>query len=234
MANKEAEIKQAELDYAAAKKEEEKQYASMKKRIQYMYEKGDTEYLDIFLQVKNMSDLLNKAEYVEGIYTYDRNMLITYQETKQKVADYKSDLEEDKAEMEVMELEYKEQQSALETLISTKKKEVSNFDSQLAQAKQDAAVFAQTVAKKNEEIRKAKEEEARKKAAEEARKKKRRKRPERKLRQTPAQNPSPPMPTTSTPVRLLPKAAEDQRRAVRLRITDFSLWGTPMYLEVPA
>ncbi len=171
MANKEAEIKQAELDYAAAKKEEEKQYASMKKRIQYMYEKGDTEYLDIFLQVKNMSDLLNKAEYVEGIYTYDRNMLITYQETKQKVADYKSDLEEDKAEMEVMELEYKEQQSALETLISTKKKEVSNFDSQLAQAKQDAAVFAQTVAKKNEEIRKAKEEEARKKAAEEARKK---------------------------------------------------------------
>ena len=118
-----------------------------------------------------MSDLLNKAEYVEGIYTYDRNMLITFQETKQKVADYKSDLEEDKAEMEVMELEYKEPQAALETLISTKKKEVSNFDSQLAQAKQDAAVYAQTVAKKNEEIRKAKEEEARKKAAEEARKK---------------------------------------------------------------
>lgn len=122
MASKEAEIKQAELDYAEAKKDEEKQYVSMKKRIQYMYEKGDTEYLDIFLQVKNMSDLLNKAEYVEGIYTYDRDMLITFQETKQKVADYKSDLEEDKAEMEVMELEYKEQQSALETLISTKKK----------------------------------------------------------------------------------------------------------------
>ncbi len=171
MSNKEAEINQAELDYAEAKKDEEKQYASMKKRIQYMYEKGDTEYLDIFLQVKNMSDLLNKAEYVEGIYTYDRNMLINFQETKQKVADYKSDLEEDKAEMEVMELEYKDQQSQLETLISTKKKEVSNFDSQLAQAKQDATVYAQTVAKKNEEIRKTKEEEARRKAAEEARKK---------------------------------------------------------------
>lgn len=171
MANKEVEIKKAESDYEAAKKEEEKQYAAMKKRIQYMYEKGDTEYLDIFLQVKNMSDLLNKAEYVEGIYTYDRNMLITFQETKQKVADYKSDLEEDKAEMEVMELEYKDQQTQLENLIATKKKEVSNFDSQLAKAKQDATVYAQTVAKKNEEIRKAKEEEARKKAAEEARKK---------------------------------------------------------------
>lgn len=171
MANKEEEIKQAESDYEAAKKEEEKQYAAMKKRIQYMYEKGDTEYLDIFLQVKSMSDLLNKAEYVESIYTYDRKMLVTYQETKQKVADYKSDLEEDKAEMEVMELELKGQEAQLETLISTKKKEVSNFDSQLAQAKKDAAVYTQEVAKKNEEIRKAKEEEARKKAAEEARRK---------------------------------------------------------------
>ena len=168
---KEKEIKQAEVDYQAAKEEEDKQYAAMKKRIQYMYEKGDTEYLDIFLQVKSMSDLLNKAEYVEGIYTYDRDMLVTFQETKEKVADYKSDLEEDKAEMEGMKLEYQEQQGQLENLIATKKKEVTNFDSQLAQAKKDAAVYAQTVAKKNEEIRKAKEEEARKKAEEEAKKK---------------------------------------------------------------
>jgi cell wall-associated NlpC family hydrolase len=170
MANKEKEIKQAESDYQEAKKEEEKQYIAMKKRIQYMYEKGDTQYLDIFLQVKDMSDLLNKAEYVEDIYTYDRKMLVKFQETKQQVADYKDDLEEDKNEMEVMELEYKDQKKQLETLIATKKKEVSNFDSQLATAKKDADLYAQTVAKKNEEIRKAKEEEARK-IAEQARKK---------------------------------------------------------------
>lgn len=168
---KEKEIKQAEVDYQAAKEEEDKQYAAMKKRIQYMYEKGDTEYLDIFLQVKSMSDLLNKAEYVEGIYTYDRNMLVTFQETKQKVADNKSDLEEDKAEMEGMKLEYQDQKNQLENLIATKKKEVSNFDGQLAQAKKDATAYAQTIAKKNEEIRKAKEEEAKKKAAEDAKRK---------------------------------------------------------------
>lgn len=172
MANKEVEIKKAESEYEKAKKEEEKQYAAMKKRIQYMYEKGDTEYLEIFLQVKSMSDLLNKAEYVESIYTYDRKMLVTYKETKQKVADNKASLEEDKAEMEVMKLEYEEQETQLENLITTKKKEVSNFDSQLARAKEDAAVYAQTVAKKNEEIRKSKEEEARRKAAEEAARKK--------------------------------------------------------------
>lgn len=171
MANKESEIDQAEIDLKAAEQEEEKQYQAMKKRIQYMYEKGDTEYLDIFLQVESMADLLNKAEYVESIYTYDRKMLLTYQETKQQVADFKSQLEEDKAEMEVMELEYKEQQASLETMISKKKKEVSNFDSQLAQAKSDANAYAATVAKKNEEIRKAKAEEERKRKEEEARRK---------------------------------------------------------------
>ncbi|MCD7997276.1 MAG: NlpC/P60 family protein [Clostridiales bacterium] len=160
IADKEADIKQAEIDYDAAKKEEEKQYAAMKKRIQYMYEKGDTEYLDIFLQVKSMSDLLNKAEYVESIYSYDRKMLDTYQETKQQVADYKAQLENDKAEMEVMELELQGQRSQLETTIANKKKEVSNFDAQLAQAKKDAADYAKTVEKKNQEIQKAKEEEA--------------------------------------------------------------------------
>ena len=170
MADKEDQIKQAQEDYEKAKKEEEKQYRAMKKRIQYMYEKGDTEYLDIFLQVKSMSDLLNKAEYVDGIYTYDRKMLVKFHDTKQKVVDYKEDLLEDKAEMEVMELEYKDQKKQLESLIASKKKEVSDFDKQLATAKSDAAAYAKTIAKKNDEIRKAKEEEARKKAAERARK----------------------------------------------------------------
>lgn len=171
MAAKEADIKKAEKDYDKAKAEEADQYASMKKRIQYMYEKGDTEYLDIFLHVKNMSDLLNKAEYVENIYSYDRKMLDKYRDTKNQVSDYKDQLEEDKNEMQVMELELTGQKTQLESTIATKKKEVSNFDSQMAQAQKDAAIYTQTVEKKNEEIRKANAEAARKKAEADAQRK---------------------------------------------------------------
>lgn len=165
MAKKEEEIAQAEIDYAAAKKKEEQQYAAMKKRIQYMYEKGETEYLDVLLQVKSMSDLLNKAEYVDAIYSYDRKMLDEYEETKQQVADYKTQLAEDKVEMEVMERELTDQKKRLETTIANKRKEVSDFDSQLAQAKKDAAAFAKTVEQKNKQIQKAKEEEAKRQEA---------------------------------------------------------------------
>lgn len=170
MSKKEAEITQAEIDYDIAKKTEARQYEAMKKRIQYMYEQGDTEYLDVLFQVKSMADLLNKTEYMSDIYAYDRKQLETYRESKQQVADTKAQLEDDKAEMEVMELEYKSQQTQLETTIEKKKKEVSDFDTQFAQAKKDAVAYAKTIEKKNAQIKKA-QEEAAKKAAEEARKK---------------------------------------------------------------
>lgn len=170
MDHKKAEIAQAEVDLEAAKKTEDHQYKAMKKRIQYMYEQGDTEYLDVLFQVKSMADLLNKTEYMTDIYEYDRKQLEKFRESKQQVADTKAQLEEDQAEMEVMELEYKSQQTQLETTISQKKKEVSDFDTQFAQAKKDAEAYAKTVEKKNAQIKKA-QEEAAKKAAEEARKK---------------------------------------------------------------
>lgn len=171
MANKELEIAQAEEDYAAAVLQESVQYSAMKKRIQYMYEQGDTEYLDVLFQVKSMADLLNKTEYMTEIYSYDRRQLDSYREAKQQVEDTKAQLSDEKAEMEVMELEYKEQQGQLESTISKKKKEVSDFDAQYAQAKKDAAAYAKTVEQKNAQIRKAQEEAARKAAEEAARKK---------------------------------------------------------------
>lgn len=166
MKNKEKEIEQAEIEYEAAKEKEAKQYASMKKRIQYMYERGDTQYLDVILQVKSMADLLNKAEYVEDIYNYDRKMLEAFKETKLAVVDLKNQLEDDRSEMKIMEAEYKSQKEQLESTISTKRKEISDFDGQLAKAKKDAEEYSKTITKKNQEIQKAKEEETRKREAE--------------------------------------------------------------------
>lgn len=168
MANKEAQIKQAETDYAAAKKQEESQYQSMKKRIKYIYEKGDTDYLDVLLQAESMADFLNKSEYVQELYKYDKRMLDVYAQTKQQVHELKLDLEEEKEEMEVIQEQLKEEQGNLETLIVKKRKEVSNFDAQLAQAKKDADAYTKSIAEKTAQIKK--EQAAAKKAAEEARK----------------------------------------------------------------
>jgi len=165
---KEDQIKEAEKEYDAAKKREEEQYQDMKKRIKYMYEKGETEYLDILFKVESMADLLNKSEYIADIYEYDRKMLEEYKQTKLQVEEYKTQLENDKAEMEGMQIEFAAQKENLELTIQNKRREVSNFDETYAKAKRKAEVFARTVAEKNAQIRQA-EEEARRKAEEEAR-----------------------------------------------------------------
>jgi peptidoglycan hydrolase CwlO-like protein len=177
MANKEAEIVQAQADYDAAKAKEEEQYQAMKKRIQYLYEKGDTMYIQAFLEAESISDMLNKAEYVNEIYEYDRNLLTEYKATKEEVANLQLQLEQEKDEMVALEADYKEQQGNLEVAISNMKEQAADFESELSKAKEQAKSYQETIAAQAAQIKKLaaeeqKKAEAAKKAAEEEAKKK--------------------------------------------------------------
>lgn len=176
--HKKEEIDKAQKEYDIAKQVEQKQYEDMKKRMKYMYEAGKTQYLDILMKAKSLTDFLNRSEYAKELHTYDRNMLTDYQETKQQVLDLKTQLEEEYAEMEVMEEEYLAEKANLEKMIAVKRREVSNFEAQLAEAQKAADTYAKEVKEQTEKLRKIQEEErrkaeeaARKKAEEEAKKK---------------------------------------------------------------
>ena len=96
------EITQAEEDLAAAQEKEEEQYEAMKLRIKFMYEEGDTSVLETLVSAKDFSDLVNKAEYVQNVHSYDRKMLEEYVATKQQVQDLKSTLETEMDNLENM------------------------------------------------------------------------------------------------------------------------------------
>ena len=95
-----AEIEVAEADYEKAKAKEEKQYEEMKIRVRYMYEQGDALYMQLFLESGGFSDMLNKADYIEKLYEYDRTKLEEYEATKLAVAELQARLEEDKRTLE--------------------------------------------------------------------------------------------------------------------------------------
>ena len=78
LTKKQDEIKKAQDDLVQAQIQENDQYEAMKLRIKYMYENGNTSLIEILLSAKSMGDLLNKAEYVQTISEYDRNMLEKY------------------------------------------------------------------------------------------------------------------------------------------------------------
>lgn len=165
LTNKNTQLEQVTAELSEAEETEKEQYASMKKRIQFMYERGDTAMIDALLGSADMSDFLNRVEYVSDIYEYDRNLLTQYQITVQQVADLKTTVETEKAELEDMQEEYALQQSSLESVLAQKRSQMGNYDNQLASAQAAADKYKSTIDAQNRII---KEEERRQREAEEA------------------------------------------------------------------
>ena len=166
------EIKQDEINIAQEELErlqklEEEQYEAMKLRIQYMYEKGSTDYISMFLEAKSVTELLNRVDFANDVSDYDDVKLKEYQETKDMVAETKAVLEEEQAELEEVQeapLVYK---AELDKKISAAKSKKSNFESELAKAQKQAEAYKNTIKEQTALIKKLEAEEARK-AAEEA------------------------------------------------------------------
>lgn len=175
---KEEQIVVTTADYEAAKVTEEEQYEAMKLRVKFMYEKGDTTYLQLLLESNGFSDMINKVEYIEKLYEYDRTLLNEYMDARIAVEELKQQLEEEMAELEAQQHELEEEKESLEVILTEKQKTYDNYEVQLAKAKQEAAVYKANIKKQNDEIKKleaaaaAKQSEidAAKKAEEEARK----------------------------------------------------------------
>lgn len=168
---KEADIAETQVAYDAAVADKEEQYESMKIRIRFMYEQGDTSYLQIFLDTQNMGDIVNKAHYVEQLYEYDRNLLAQYEATVQQVADLQDTLEEEKSELETSKAELKDEQQYVQEVLTQKQQEYDNYTVVLAKAKQEAATYTAKIKQETAQIKKLEEEERKRKEEEERKRK---------------------------------------------------------------
>ena len=90
---KEEQIEETTREYEEALATEQEQYEDMKLRIKFMYEKGDSTYLEILLASQSFADMMNKVEYVEKLYEYDRNLLEEYEAARMTVEALKEKLE---------------------------------------------------------------------------------------------------------------------------------------------
>ena len=169
------EIKQEEIDVAKEEldrlqKLEEEQYLAMKLRIQYMYEKGSSDYISMLLEAKSVTDLLNRVDFANDVSDYDGVKLREYQETKDMVAETKAVLEEEQAELEEVQEAQLVYKADLDKKISSAKTKKSNFEAELVIAQKQAEAYKNTIKEQTALIKKLEAEEARK-AAEAAAKK---------------------------------------------------------------
>ena len=87
ISKKEAELEEKEEELMAAKVDENDQYEAMKKRIKFMYENGDSQFIEVLLESESIGDFLNKAEYITTISDYDRAKLSEFQAAIKDVED---------------------------------------------------------------------------------------------------------------------------------------------------
>lgn len=149
---KEEEIEQIKEKLAEAEKTADEQYASMKKRIQFIYEKGNTYYFEILFQSGSFGDMLNKADYIEQLSAYEKKQLEKYQAVIQEVSTFKESLE---AEQELLAEAHKaaeEEQASLEVLIGEKEQQISVYQSDINNQAAVVAEYEADIAAQNETI----------------------------------------------------------------------------------
>ncbi len=176
--DKEQAIEQTKVELEQAKEQVSEQEKAMARRIKFMYERGSATYLELFLESKSMAEAVNKSEYSEKLYRYDRLMLERYRLAREEVENKEKQLEDELAELEEIKDDLNDQKEELDALIAEKQETADNFADQLSRAKTKANEYKNQISQQSDNLKKLSQaeaekvaEEARKKAEEEAKKK---------------------------------------------------------------
>ncbi|MBD5520120.1 MAG: peptidoglycan DD-metalloendopeptidase family protein [Lachnospiraceae bacterium] len=146
----EIEVTTEELNDAILQQEE--QYAAMKKRIQFMYEQGNTLYMNLFFSSESVTDMMNKADYIEALVAYDANQLDEYVKTAELIAVCKEELEAQKEVLEEARINVKEEEKNINTLIDEKEAQLLSLSSDISTKEAAIKEYEDEIAAQNAEI----------------------------------------------------------------------------------
>ena len=139
--NLEEQIKETKEELKEAKESREKQYETMKKRIKFMYENGDTAYLEIILKSESFQELVTKAEYVSKVAEYDSNMFKKLKKTEETIENASQKLEEDYDKVTKLVDQTKEEKDQLDKMVTAKKEKVQEYQKELSENEELLAVY---------------------------------------------------------------------------------------------
>ncbi|MCR5637886.1 MAG: cell wall hydrolase [Lachnospiraceae bacterium] len=151
--DKEAEIEQTQADLAEAIALEEEQYAAMKKRIQFIYERQNFVMFEIFLHSQSFADFLNQKDYIESLSEYDRKMLEQYKETKLYIQEKEAALEIEKVELDSYQTDVEEEQSRVSGLVNKTSSNISKYSEDILEAEAQAQELEEDIASQDVDIK---------------------------------------------------------------------------------
>lgn len=131
------EVFRLEASLQISRNNEEKQYDNMKSRIKYMYENGSETMISMLFSADSMADFLNKADFVQNVTEYDREMLENLVEVREGIETQEDDLKQQQQELADLKEQLNSEQAELQAKADATSTDLATFNAQL-QAARDA------------------------------------------------------------------------------------------------
>lgn len=147
-----SEIARTSDELAIAEENEAQQYEDMKTRIKYMYEHGNASLLEMLFSAEDMTDFLNKADFIENLSEYDRKALDDLIAVQQEILTEQETLEIQQASLTDLQSQLESQQSELQAKADATSTDLADVQARLSEAKaaEAARLEAEAAAKKAE------------------------------------------------------------------------------------
>ncbi len=150
---KETEIENTLAELEVAKQTEENQYASMKKRIQFIYEKQKFVLVDMLLGASSFADFLNQNNYIEQLSAYDRKMFLRYIETRKNVEIKEATLEDERTQLEDYKVKAQAEQSRVSGLVKQTSGTIKQYSNDISDAEARAQALEDQIRQQEAEVK---------------------------------------------------------------------------------
>lgn len=114
---KQLEIDQTRAELAQSQQDAYDQYESMKARIRFLYEGGSSTYAELLMSAQSFGEMLNYADYIQELSTYDRRKLVEFVETTERVEAEERELQAEMDELDTLKMGVLEEQKRVNGLI---------------------------------------------------------------------------------------------------------------------
>ena len=152
ISDKEKEIEETLRDLDEAQARQEQQYAAMKKRIQFMYERSDSFYMETLFGTNSIAGIVNRADYIEALSRYDRDKLNEYVETRKYVELCKEELEVEKQLLDEAREAVEQEEANVNSLIGEKEAQIVSVSGDIANKEAAIKEYEDMIARENAEL----------------------------------------------------------------------------------
>ncbi len=150
IAVKEADLLLSSSELEQAERKVQEQYDLTKTSIRFMYEaEKKSSVWELLLSAGGFGELLNRVDYINSVYEYDRNLWEEYLLNRNYVQLCKEQLEVERDYLEEQKQAVEEQQAQVEELIEAKRDQIVAYETDISNKEQAIREYEQEIDDQN-------------------------------------------------------------------------------------